>query len=101
MINNRIPISMNESLAYLDKNDEKAKEKIAFIKKFVKLNSEKAVEMREALTKLGLMKLKAEEMSKVIELLPETNEELNKIFSDLGLEEEESKKILDVVKEFK
>lgn len=101
MINSRIPISMNESLEYLDKNDEKDKEKIAFIKKFVKLNSEKAVELRETLTKLGLMKLKAEEISKVIEILPETSEELSKIFSDLGLEEDEIKKILDVVKEFK
>lgn len=101
MINNREPISMSEAIEYIDKEDEGGKETVGFIRKFVKTDSKDAVALREKLKELDLMKLKEEDISKVIDLLPETSEELNKIFVDVGLDEDETKNILERVKEIK
>ena len=46
------------------------------------------------------MKIKPDYASKVIDILPETSEDLNKIFVDITLDENETQKILDTVKEF-
>ena len=47
------------------------------------------------------MKIKLEYIVKIIDILPETAEELNKIFVDVSLDEDETKKILDTIKKFK
>ena len=57
--------------------------------------------MKVKLESLNLIKVKLEHIAKVIDFLPEDAENLNKIFTDVSLDEDESKKILDVVKEFK
>jgi len=44
--------------------------------------------------------LRAEQIIKIIDLLPENQEDLNKIV-DISLDENETKKILETVKEFK
>jgi len=100
MIKESIPISMAESLEYLGTGD-KAKEISGFIKKFTKLTPKEAKEMRQKLTELNMMKVKQEHISKLIDLMPETNEEINKIFTDVSLDEDETKKLLDTIKEFK
>ena len=101
MINKKETVSMSEAMEYVDKNDDGGKEVIGFMKKFVKINEKKAKELRNNLKGLDLMKVKDEDISKIIENMPETNEELNKIFVDVSLDEDETKKILDSVKEFK
>ena len=101
MIKYREPLSMPESLAYIeDKKDSEADIK-KFIKKFIKLKTEDAKKLREKLSSLGLMKLKQESISKIIDVMPENHESLNKIFTDVGLDEDESKKILDTIEEFR
>src|SRR3989344_4858273 len=80
------PISMAEVTEYVDKDSEISK----FIKKFTK-----------KLESLDLMKMKSEHISKIIDLLPENQEDLNKIFLGTGLDEEESKRILDEIKKYK
>ena len=40
-------------------------------------------------------------VSKIIDTLPESREELNKIFTEISLDEDEAKKILDVVEEYR
>lgn len=97
MINESKPISMAESVEYLEKDSDA----MQFIKKFKVLKVEKAKELRKKLESLDLMKLDDKHISKVIDLIPEKSEELNKIFVDIGLNEDETKKILDTVKEFK
>jgi DNA-directed RNA polymerase subunit F len=67
----------------------------------VKLNPKDAKEMKEKLAKLDLMKMKSEQIVKVIDILPEDKEDLNKIFANVNLDEDETKKILDPVKEYK
>ena len=47
------------------------------------------------------MKINEKHIAKLIDILPETAEEINKIFNDVELDEDETKKILDTIKEFK
>lgn len=101
MIKNNKALSMMESLEYLKKADEKEKELITFIKKFSKLGIKDAKEFRKKLEELNLIKIKSEHISKIIDLIPENVQDLNKIFVDVSLDEDEIKKILEVVKEFK
>jgi len=96
-IRNNEPISMAEVTEYVDKDSEISK----FIKKFTKITSKEAKEFRKKLESLDLMKMKSEHISKIIDLLPENQEDLNKIFLGTGLDKEESKRILDEVKKFK
>ena len=56
--------------------------------------------VREKLEELDMMKLRAEQIIKIIDLLPENQEDLNKIV-DILLEKNETKKILETIKEFK
>jgi len=72
-----------------------------FIKKFIDLSPKDAKELRKKLESLELMKLKNEQAVKIIDLTPENDADLNKIFIDVSLDEDETKKILETVKEFK
>lgn len=100
MINSNVPLSMAESLEYLSKDIELEKNAKEFIKKFVKLNPKEAKELRKKLVELNLVKMKNEDICKLIDILPERPEEVNKIFVDVSLDEDEIKKILDTIKEF-
>jgi DNA-directed RNA polymerase subunit F len=99
MILERKPMSMAESLEYIDKDSETDVK--GFIKKFVDIKPSDAKELRKKLESLDLLKMKEEHIVKTIDVLPETPEELNKIFNDISLDEDETKKILDTIKEFK
>ena len=98
MIRNTESLSMVEALKYIQKEDS---EIVCFIKKFNKLNVKEAAKIREKISSLGLMKIREEHISKIIDLIPETVSDLNKIFIDVSLEEDESNKILDTIKEFR
>ena len=98
MIKNRESLSMAEAQEYL-KDNENAAELEKFIKKFSKLDAKKAKELRKKIEEANLMKVKSDQISKIIDILPETAEDLNKIFEDTSLDENESKKILDTIKE--
>ncbi|GBE20369.1 RNA polymerase Rpb4 [archaeon BMS3Abin17] len=101
MIKNTEPISMAESLGYVKKDENSEVDVKRFIKKFIKLTPKDAKEMRKVLEGLELMKMKPEQIVKIIDLMPENSEDLNKIFTDVGLDEDETKKILETVKQFK
>ena len=92
------PISIAEVSKYVKKDETDA---IGFIKKFTKLNAKDATELKKKLVALDLMKLKEEHIIKIIDIFPENAEDLNKIFIGIGLDEDETKKILETVKEFK
>jgi len=99
MIKNKEPLSMIEVAEYI-KDNENAVELIKFIKKFEKIDYKKAKELKKKIEELNFMKIKQEHISKIIDTMPETAEDLNKIFVDISLDENETKKILDTVKEF-
>ena len=91
------PLSASESKEYFGKEQENLK---SFISKFTKLNIKQSKDFRKKLEELNLMKMNAKHVSKIIDLLPTTQEEINKIFIDIGIDENETKKIIDVVKQF-
>jgi len=98
MIKNNEALSMPEAMEYIGKAD--STDVKGFIKKFTKLNSKEAKELRKKLGDLDMMKLRTEQIVKIIDLLPENQEDLNKIV-DVSLDEDETKKILETIKEYK
>jgi len=100
MINNTKPLSMVEVQAYIKKSEDSEADIMEFIKKFVKLNLKDAKKLMNKIEELDLIKIKKEHIVKIIDLMPKTQEELNKIFVDVSLNEDETNKILDTIKEF-
>ncbi|MEM4325867.1 MAG: hypothetical protein QXU40_01015 [Candidatus Pacearchaeota archaeon] len=98
MILKLIPLSMVEVMDYI-KEEHAEIEK--FIKRFVKIDQEKARLLKEKILEIDSVKIKPEHIVKIIDLIPEDIESLNKIFSDTSLDEDESKKILQSIKEIK
>ena len=101
MIKNSEPLSMAEVLEYVKKGEETDSEIIGFIKKFNKLKIKEAGELKQEIDSLNIIKIKSDYAVKLVDLLPENSEELNKIFVDVSLDEDETKKILDTIKKFK
>jgi len=101
MIKNNEPLSMVEVTEYIRKTKESEKDVIGFIKKFIKLNLKEAKELRKKIEELEFMKVRREHIVKIIDLMPEIPEDLNKIFVDVSLDEDETRKILETIKEFK
>lgn len=100
MIIQNEPLSMAESLDYI-KKDEKNSEVDSFIRRFTELSSKDAKELRKKINELNMIKIKQEHVSKIIDLLPDNSADLNKIFVGVSLDEDETKHILDIIKEYK
>ena len=100
MIKETTPLSIVETAEYIKKKDAEIDVK-GFIKKFAKLNAKEAKELRKTLQDLDFIKMDDKHISKIIDILPTNKEELNKIFVDMGLDENETNKILDETKKFK
>jgi len=101
MIQNNEPLSMTEAMEYAKKDLETGKEVVGFIKKFTKLKPAEVKKLKDKLKELDLIKLNEKNMCKLVDFLPENTEDLNKILVDVNLNEDETKKILDTIKEFK
>jgi DNA-directed RNA polymerase subunit F len=101
MIKDTKSISMVESIEFIDKKSEQGAKAIAFISKFSEIKPKDAKEMRTKIEDLKLIKLNDYHTTKIIDLLPENAEEVNKIFTDVSLDEDETKKIIDIVKQYK
>jgi DNA-directed RNA polymerase subunit F len=101
MIKNNESVSMAEALEYIKKDEEAETEIVGFIKKFNKLKAKEAKELRQEIESLGIIKMKPDYVVKIIDVLPENSEELNKIFIDVSLDEDETRKILDTIKKYK
>ena len=98
---NNEPLSMVEVAEYVKKIEDSEMDLTGFIKKFVKLNLKEVKELRKKIEELEFMKVRREYIVKIIDLMPENAEDLNKIFVDVSLNEDETRKILETVKEFK
>ncbi|MFA5953729.1 MAG: hypothetical protein WC812_03990 [Candidatus Pacearchaeota archaeon] len=93
MIHNRKPLSMAESNEYTKNVNLKS-----FIKSFSSLTPEKAKELRKKLENLNIIKINERQISKIIDLLPENKEDLNKIIHEVNLDENETNTILQTIK---
>ncbi len=96
MIKNMTPLSMPESLKYVENPEVKA-----FIKKFSSLEDKEAKELREKLSGLNLIKLNEKHISKLIDFLPDEKEEVLRVLPDSNLDEDETNTIISTIKEFK
>lgn len=79
-------------------DSEKDKELKVFIEKFGKINLEKDKSLRNSLEKLEIIKLKERHLVKIVDFKPTTAIELNKVVSDVTLDNEEVNKILETIK---
>jgi DNA-directed RNA polymerase subunit F len=101
MIKSREPLSMVEALEFVEERKDSEMDVKKFVKKFTKMKPEQAKEIRNKLVSLNLLKLKAESIAKIIDVMPEDAENLNKIFGDVNLDDDEIKKVLDILGEFR
>ncbi len=101
MIKSSQQLSTPEAMEYVDGKSEQGAKVLAFAKKFGAINPKKANEMREKLLEVNSIKINEGHIAKIIEFMPENSEEVNKIFTELSLEEDEKNKILDIVNQFK
>ena len=103
MIFERTPLNLNEVEEIIkDSLDSEKKEAMEqYLKKFLKTKDEQAKKIKDGLEKLDLLKMKREHLVKIIDLLPADATDLNKIFVDVSLTEDEINKILGVIKNSK
>ena len=80
------------------KETDKIKDTKAFIKKFSKITPDKTEKLKQELQKLDILKIKDKDIVKIIDILPEDAAELNKIFTEVTLDADETSKILATVK---
>ena len=101
MIKENTPLSMAEVQEYIGGKKESEAELKIFIKKFINLDPKQAKELKEKLEATNMIKIKPMHIVKIIDLIPEDRESLNKIFTDVSLNEDEAKQILDEVEKFR
>ena len=92
---------MSEAIKLAKQSNTENTDFIGFIGKFTSVKPNEANEIKSKIKELKLIKVKSEHIVKVIDLLPDNNVDLNKIFTDVALDENEAKKILDIIKEYK
>ena len=103
MILDRTPINMNEVQEIIaDIDDSPKKEEMElYLKKFMKAKPAQAKKIKEEMEALDSIKVKRDHIVKIVDLLPADASDLNKIFTDVSLNEEEINKILEIVKNSK
>lgn len=92
----REPITLAEVKEYL-KDADQERPVAQYIKRFAPHSVEKAKELRKALAALQLIKIKTEDIVKLVDFLPKDSESVHKVCPDAGLSEEECQKILGVL----
>jgi DNA-directed RNA polymerase subunit F len=103
MIIDRTPLNLNEVETILKDIPENPKktEILDYLDKFLKTKPEQAKKIKEELEKVDLLKLKRDHIVKIVDLLPSDATDVNKIFVDVSLNEDETNKILEIVKNSK
>ena len=103
MILDRTPINMNEVHEIIAEIDDspKKEEMELYLKKFMKAKPAQAKKIKEEMEALDSIKVKRDHIVKIVDLLPADSSDLNKIFTDVSLNEEEINKILEIVKNSK
>lgn len=99
MILNKISLTIAEISQYVEKTNEN-ENLISYLKKFGKVSKDEAEKIRKEIVSLNNPKIREEHTIKVIDFLPKDHEEVNKIFVDASLNEEEINALLDIVKKY-
>ena len=99
VIKEESPITMAE-VAALAGDSEKGQAIKKFIKDFTNMTAEKAIEMKDELRGLDILKLKEEHIVKLVDFVPKDATDLNKVLSEVSLDQEEINKILEVTAKY-
>lgn len=99
MILSRKPLPISHLKEHLVAVDE-SKPIHKYVKDFGKLSKEEAEKLISEINGLKNQKIRDESVVKIVDFLPQDSEEINKIFSDVSLTEEESNAILEIVKKY-
>ncbi len=99
MILEKIPVTMAEVKEVVVKLEERQALK-DYMKKFTKLSKDKAEKLIEEVKALKNLKIKEENLVKLADFLPRDAEDLNKVFTEVNLNEEEINAILEITKKY-
>ena len=94
------PLCLEEARAISKENGGK-EELEEYFKEFSKLKAKDVAPFKKDLEALGNHKIKGEDLVKIMDLLPEDTSDVNKIFVDLTLDDNEIKQILEIVSKYK
>lgn len=89
-------VEMREILKKIEGDTARALED--FIKKLTKISLSEYEKLKDNLTKLDIAKLKEEDIVNLIDLMPEDPEDIRKILVGISLNQDETNKILQVIK---
>lgn len=95
----RRPVTLAEAKSLITALEEKPVLHDYF-KKFSKLSKSDADKLVADLRALNSLKIKEEHMVKVADFLPQNAEELQKIFNDVSLSEDEINAVLNIIKNY-
>jgi len=100
MIKEKTALAMYEAKEILEKIEEtdRTKEVKNFIKKFSVIDEKKSKKLKEDLKKLDIIKLREQDILKIVDIAPENATELNKIVIEASLDADETNKILEAIK---
>jgi len=96
MIKNTKPLSMAESKKYLSDKPEL----MSFMKNFISLDEKEAKLLRTKLEELNFMQLNEKNISGLIDILPKDKKILNEVSAGINLNEDETNKVLQTIKEY-
>tara|TARA_Y100000310_G_C20600280_1_gene772645 strand:- start:403 stop:702 length:300 start_codon:yes stop_codon:yes gene_type:complete len=93
------PLNLSE-VKKLSGDLEENKDLKDYLKKFSKLSEEKTEKLNGELRGLNNMKLKDDYLVKIVDFLPRDVEGLNKIITEVSLDNKEAEEVLDIVKKY-
>lgn len=99
MIVHKTPLPLAYVKEYA-KNLDESKPIAIYLKTFCKLSKADADKLAAELRALNNLKLKEENIVKIVDICPRDAEELNKIVPDVGFNEEETGAILAITKNY-
>lgn len=99
IILNRTPVTLSEAKSLIN-NLEDNKNLSDYFKKFSSLSKEDSLKLVEEIRALNNLKVREENLIKLADFSPESSEDINKIFNDVSLTEEEINSILAIVKKY-
>ncbi len=100
MIKEIQPITLIETKKSIEENNGR-EDILPYLKKFIKVKIKDCEQMKKELKELNNHKLKEDYIVKIIDFLPEDASDLNKIFIDVSLDEDEIKQITGIVAKYK
>ncbi|OIO42633.1 hypothetical protein COX97_01325 [Candidatus Pacearchaeota archaeon CG_4_10_14_0_2_um_filter_05_32_18] len=100
MIKEIKPLTLVEAQGLVKANDG-SKEIEPYFNKFIKISEKESGELKKELEGLDNHKMKPDHIIKIIDFLPEDASDLNKIFSDISLDENEIKQVAEIVAKYR